>query len=360
MTDFLTYFEELKKMSDANKAVAKLYSDLGSFEQPDDLELPLFLEWFGDVVARETRKNSIDLKTLGAPRVESINGVREWALGKKAAKSAHFVNVSAPRFAFQLALRLRKPSSIEQGSTALCGAVAILYSLAKLSPAAFTKIAIDLFNSGKAKLNLLPLDPSPSVLHGFAGQHILCEVDYVLLTSLRQCSDVSSLGAPTNVVNETLTAGTMCTMLRNAQYKNVMDHTFIDAPSFVVWAAEKTLGQIIFDTNRATTVSDPSDKSQKLKSLEQACKELGAGRVVMIMGHTQIAELLKKGQDGFTSLTLNALTRTLNRHWVAVRKLGVVGTTVELRVISWGQRYQGKIKLDDFLALYEGYVSAEP
>jgi hypothetical protein len=44
----------------------------------------------------------------------------------------------------------------------------------------------------------------------------------------------------------------------------------------------------------------------------------------------------------------------------AVRKIDVLPTTVRLRIISWGARHDGELNLNDFLAHYEGYVSASP
>ena len=99
-------------------------------------------------------------------------------------------------------------------------------------------------------------------------------------------------------------------------------------------------------------------------SLLQAQQELQSGRFVLLLGHGDIATAVrdKKTRIRHKLIGHGLLLKTIHRHWTAVRRINVDEGrgVVDLRLISWGQRHDGTLELNDFLDLYEGYVSASP
>ena len=352
-------------MADPTIAVQFLFDNYQAYEQPASIdELRDFLTFLSLFVRKEIKKQGGEAKSLSDPRSKGIQAILDW-LPEAQENSPAFSGVKLIPFAYQLALRVRKPALIEQSSTALCGAVALLYSFAKLTPEKFAKLGMDLYQKGVGLFNELVLDPTPKIKTGFTGQKLLGEVDYVLLTSLRQCGDVSNLGGSLNVPNETLTAGSICSQLRLAGYKDVTNSTFINVSGFALKLAEVALGQKIYDSKSANPGADAGDKAKMLLNLQRASNELAKGRFVLMMGHGEISEAIKAKKSKIGDSEPSALDRTLRRHWTAVRKIDVQtkdehNKTVSLRIITWGKRYDGQLELDNFLAHYEGFVSATP
>jgi hypothetical protein len=83
-----------------------------------------------------------------------------------------------------LIARIKEPSKISSANSQLCGAASVIYNLAQADPAAYAKLAIDLFENGKGTIKMLTITPSPDLLSTRlpAGND---PADWIVLASLR-------------------------------------------------------------------------------------------------------------------------------------------------------------------------------
>lgn len=105
---------------------------------------------------------------------------------KKTAKGKykHFQN--RPTIAVQIQDRVNSPSLINQGFSSLCGPASFLYCLAKKSPFVYAKYIVDLYDSGKAKLGSLDVEPgSDTKSYSLPLTSGMSEVDWIGLAGLR-------------------------------------------------------------------------------------------------------------------------------------------------------------------------------
>jgi hypothetical protein len=360
-----------KKGSDvnANMAVNQICDwdcgDGNEYTDPTYSEVAEFLTTFGAYIQDETKKDGLskDVHKSGQ-RLEAIDSIKKWI---SANPRSVFTGINPAPFAFKLALRARKPQLIQQNGSRMCGPVGLLATYGKFDPKGFAQLGMNLLSAGQGSFKNLVLQPGTHILHGFPTQKAsLPSVDYVLLVSLRKCCDVGSLGSMGNVHNETTTAGSLCQMLADAGYTDVQDHTFLDhgggffepGPKLIEMA-QNALQQKVFYADRAPKAK--GEEARK-KNLQKAASELQSGRFVLIQSHGDISIYVRDGGTfGITNFT-NAMSRTLNRHWTAARKIEFRQNDqqVFLRLVTWGGRYDREIAWADFHPRYEGYVSAKP
>ena len=90
-------------------------------------------------------------------------------------------------------MRVRRPRSIDQDDTGLCGAVAVMYNFAKLQPNEFAQFALHLFFEGRAMFGDFEIVPSTKIKQNYRlrKNKIPWAIDYVILVSLRQCTFIS-------------------------------------------------------------------------------------------------------------------------------------------------------------------------
>lgn len=344
------------------KRVCEAYT---GHEPPEDLgQLDTFLRLFIEAVRTEQKRDF-------EKRATAIEVILDWATrywddhGRDPV-SLQFPGVRLLPFAFQLALRVRKPALFNQGGTGLCGTVALVYTFGKELPLGLAQFGINLFHHGEGLFRLLQVTPSQSTRTKFNSRKSktrLCEADYVIMVSVRECGGSSNLGQSFHIANQTLTAGTICNMLDQSGYVNVQDHTFINTGGMRK-QVERVLNQQLYFENHHSKVTDTGDRTQKILNLLDAQRELEQGRFVLVLGHSDISKVL--GNQGtripYNVFSHNLISKTIHRHWTAMRRIRVTvqQDLVELKLISWGERVQGTINLTDFLDVYEGYVSASP
>ena len=75
---------------------------------------------------------------------------------------------------------VRRPRSIDQDGTGLCGPAALLYSVAKIEPGVYTTFALNLFFQGQGHLRNLLVAPSQVIKGGYLQrmQYLKSPVDF--------------------------------------------------------------------------------------------------------------------------------------------------------------------------------------
>ena len=332
---------------------------------PNTADFKYVMSQFADLVSRETKKASI-MGSLASPqkRADVITYIMESIAARPVGV---FANVDAYVFGVQLALRVRRPRSTNQGSSNLCGPVSVLYTFAKSNPAGFAQFALDLFQKGQGMFNQMLIEPSPKIKANYAirKNNIPHMVDYVTLVSLRQCTFISdSLGFNTvRGADETTLAGQLGRWLNDAGYTNVQDHTFFaENQQFWVNVFATGIGQPMHmpGATAGQAVVNDGRKKHALASLQQAEQAVRQGKIVIMFSDGEVGDALKNG----SSLQLGArsdATKIGTHHWMALRKCQFFGDThVKLKVITWGASYQGAFKTEALVSRYNGFISADP
>lgn len=82
--------------------------------------------------------------------------------------------------------RINSPHLINQGRSSLCGPAALLYNIAKKYPLVYAKYILDLYDSGKAKLGSLKIEPgSDNRNYSLPSASGMSQVDWIGLAGLR-------------------------------------------------------------------------------------------------------------------------------------------------------------------------------
>jgi hypothetical protein len=105
-----------------------------------------------------------------------------------------------------------------------------------------------------------------------------------------------------------------------------------------------------------------------LQSLQNAALELAEGRLVILLGSVMLGGMMTKMGEQFrtTGAAMALHTPLMNRpsglipdlHWMLVKKLAANSHTVTLHLYTYGRSVNNTFNTGDFLAFYNGYVSA--
>jgi hypothetical protein len=177
---------------------------------PNQKQTRDFIDYLIFAVRSENKARSPE-RCLALSKVLSYNET----LGKVC-----FSGVDPSVFAFQLALRIREPSLLNQKSLGVCGAASLMTSFAKHNPAAFADYAISLMRQGRASFHGMTITPGSQIIAGQYSEK-MAEADLVTMGSLA----TGFLGS----IKEGKSAPGMCEWLRKAGYSNVNDKTFFES-----------------------------------------------------------------------------------------------------------------------------------
>jgi hypothetical protein len=362
--DELNYL--LDNVADFNQFVDELFDRLSQrgfdWGEPNARDFALFLNSFATNIQYETKKVT-DGVTSPQQRAEVIRHIRERV--ETYHQQPVFAGINKYVFAMQLAMRVRRPRTFDQGNTGLCGAVAAMYLFAKTRPIEFIHMALDLFFTGRALFGSMEIQPSDVIRNGYRLRRtkIRWAFDYVVLVSLRQCtffSDQSGLGF-LRTGDETAMPGQMAQWLAEAGYSNVEDHTFFGKNQIqLVRKFAKTINQPVYGWNNTAGEDARTDRQNHLiRSLSDAINALRDGKLVILFSDGKIADFLQEGD----SINMTARTGPVGlgkHHWTVVRKLHLVGGKVRIKVITWGTSHEGDFNIAAFTSRYSGYISADP
>lgn len=242
----------------------------------------------------------------------------------------------------------KKPWSINQSGTSLCGMACLFYLFAKEQPQAYKTFAKRLFRTGEATFNQYTVKPAEELLE----------------------KKVNTKGYPMNtgsmpLIDYVTLAGTRNT--DNPKYKGG-DEEFraINWPWVVTNLSEKLLGYKEVSSNG---VYDPTKKPRHYnkrivwKMIEDINEQISQGYRLMLMIDS---DLIDETEDKLSNLF------ALEYHWVVLETpittlqnlngKGEIFYTLQFKVYSWGGNtvyLKAPITMDHFIHNYYGYVKVK-
>jgi hypothetical protein len=336
--------------------IEALYTQYAPFPRGGDLSSAhavAFLTEFADRCAAEGKTD----EELRDARVDAIRGLIEFVDG--GGPCGAFPNTSRQRFAAELALRIRRPSVINQKDTVLCGPVSFLQAYFKTEPVAAKNFAIALATNGTAQLKNRRVTANERVLGANPTDFQMADVDWILSASLRYHFDFLGEILREERFHQLTKPGLMVHWLRRMGYHHVRDRTF-GGENFPLLT--RTLNKMSrFHMHSRDRFLYQTEET----NLRRAQHYLDQGHLVWIWAYGEMGQRsteYEKGED----YTRRTIPRDFQRneggfpllHWQFVRKLTVTQDRVLIKFYTWGVVKSADFRLDRFLLAYRGHVSA--
>ena len=320
--------------------------------RPTLQETSAFIEFLRAAVLAEN-------KTMSNDRAAALVNVHNYNMdpGKP-----YFPGIDPHVFAFQLALRIREPSLLNQSQVGICGENSLMIFFAKKTPSQFADYAIGLMRKGLGKFKGLVVEPSATTLPFSWGDSIwesykdkLAEADFVTIASLAP----SLFGS----IKEGTTPKQVCDLLAKAGFSNPQ--------------------------NKVDERKEFPRSADSIRNLNEAAAAVKADKIVILGVHADFIAGLRALKDYIARLwNLPELQRSSGkkykewdmenpikaepvievrkpgapgqRHWILVTYLEPTQTHVTVKLYSWQNPLYAEFERDTFLSYYEGYVAADP
>ena len=151
----------------AEESVDKVYEEIGYWfdwgAALTETEFKLFMNWFRSLVAAEQKKDMAGV-TSPTSRADLIKYIMETVVAKP---QGRYAGIEKFAFGVQLALRTRRPRTVNQSSSCLCGPASFIFNFAKTQPQQYVQFALDLFFNGHALLGSMEIEPNTKVLANY-------------------------------------------------------------------------------------------------------------------------------------------------------------------------------------------------
>jgi hypothetical protein len=334
------------------------YGDESELDQAKGLDRQTAIEIIRKLIqltAGETKASYAARISLREARLFALHEILGW-LGRAATQSPFFSGAGSCHVAVQMALRVRKPSSMNQGMQGFCGPASVLVPLLKLRPFAYVQFVCSLFDNGTAPFcgHTVDVRLATAFLQGWTTVKGPA-ADYIALGSLR-CNIEALVAAPggtagmpfdfTNDTSHATTPSQIAGLLTQAGYQNVQNCAMGDylAPRHGtgLGAAGRNLQQCV-----QLLLNKP-------------------GAVVVMLVHGALARSAKRN----TAMEpLVQASKLADLHWIFVRRITATGLPVNggqlngqvtMKLFTWRWSGPGQFTLGDFLPRYFGFISAEP
>jgi hypothetical protein len=301
--------------------------------RPTQLEARDFIDYLLSAI-------NLEEKALSPDRKAALTKVL--AYNETPGKSC-FSEIDPHVFAFQLALRIREPSLMNQQDAGVCGEASLMMFVAKDTPSVFADYAISLMRNGWGKLHNLTIEPSNHTVSGWGPRRGMSEADVVTMGSL----GLSLVG-----FWEGRMSGTVCGWLRDAGFGNVVDNVK-DFPG------NADLRDNLAEAEKAVTAKKLvifAIQGDLVKKLQQ-----GKAQLAQFSGqpHKSGAGMASIGV-GPKSLEPRTTPLRTTDHWVLVSSIEIKGKTVKVKLYSWKDSMTGTFDTNTFLSYYGGFIAAEP
>lgn len=303
----------------------------------------------------ETKASYAARISLREARLFALHEILGW-LGRAATQSPFFAGTSCCHVAVQMALRVRRPSSMNQGPQGFCGPASVLVPLLKLRPFAYVQFVCSLFDNGTAPFcgHTVDVRLATAFLQGWTTAKGPA-ADYIALGSLR-CSIEALVAAPggtaglpfdfTNQTSHATTPAQIAGLLTQAGYQNVQNRALAD-----YLAPRNGTGLQAAGLNLA-------------QCAQLLLNKPGAVVVMLVNG-----DLAKSAKRGTAIGTVAHVPKLADLHWIFVRRITATGLPVNpgqlngqvnMKLFTWRWSGPGQFTLGDFLPRYFGFISAEP
>jgi hypothetical protein len=256
---------------------------------------------------------------------------------------SQFKGIDPHVFAFQLALRIREPSLLDQKHTEVCGASSLVTFFAKRMPSAFADYAISVMRSGEGKVYGRTVKATYWAQWGSYSKKMAAG-DIVVLGTI----GFDWLGTTFAA------AGDICEWLTATGFRNVRNNTNIHADELQL-SPQKTIEWFRQNLDEAALFSNTklviiATDAELLKPLWQKKGEWTAG------------DILARKSGGYrvdAPLPKTIWNRQIN-HWALVSRLSIDQKIVRIKLYTWGNSLQGAFDLGPFLSYYGGHIVADP
>jgi hypothetical protein len=342
-------------------------------KEPDKTDTEAFLTAFATECANEGKAGAA--ATLKTNRVMAIQFIRDYFVQVNSPTCMQYPYVNRYRFAIELALRIRRPALIDQGSEVFCGPASVYHGFFKTQPGEAAQFACNLVDYGRARLRGYTLEPLSSVKDSPMPPTIeyLAPVDWVLLATLRHhIEPLAELASrfmgekKASPLRELTKPALLASWLQKMGYKPVHDRTFLipDDVNNPTWILDGVSRYSLPSTGLKTRKQQEDDLALATLELNDPLHPC----LIFLWGYGQLSEFAplapKSKLVPFPTTTKTPDTEKFweifpGLHWTLVRKLHPTGTHVELKFNTWGQTRAVSYPRDQFFHVYRGHVSAQ-
>jgi hypothetical protein len=267
-----------------------------------------------------------------------------------------FPGIDPHVFAFQLALRIREPSLLNQAKVGICGENSLMIFFAKKTPSEFAEYAISLMRTGSGKFHGLMVKPPSTTWWGASiwdkNKEKLAEVDFVTLASLAP----SLFGE----IEEGTTPKQVCDLLSDAGFSNTQNK--VDKREAFPGSA---------DSIRNLKEAAAAVKAHKIVILSVQAEWIAMLQNLKAFYAKEWPELGRVSGKKWEELGMGGPIKggpwvTKRKpgppkgHWILVTYLEPTQTDVAIKLYSWQTPLHATFELGIFLSYYEGYVAADP
>ena len=329
----LNTFRGMATPADLDYLFGTMRSQLDSYtptQQETHEFIGSFIQAIGNEMNKDANKRQERIQALGSIRV--YNG---------APGEVKFKGINPHVFAFQLALRVREPSLIDQDQVGLCGANSVLIFFAKHDPKGFAKYALDLMKSGKGSFKDLLVNPTWSVTGGNWNSK-MAAADVVTMGSL-------GIYFIDKLLGEGAIPSTIVSWLTQAGFPKAADKSFDFPFGWRIEALEANLREAAQDA-----------QAGKLVIIATNGKIVNAMAQTKALVSTGTPQDARKGGDynRFMPISENDQWVRSTNHWTVVSKLEVEDKFVKVKLYSWKEVLSFSVAKDKFLSYYGGHVTS--
>jgi len=378
--------------------------NLDSYE-PDQNQTRDFIDYLIFAIQAENKKNR-EQEEENKKKKEELSQDRCLALTKlldynENPGTPYFSDIKPPVFAFQLALRVREPSLIDQSDVGICGENSLMIYFAKNTPSAFAGYGISLMRNGWGNFHGLMVKPSPEIVESFIPEFLREKYNALRESSIR--SSYTDYLERKASKDETLPSKMLAAKKMAAADFVIMGSLTMGFfgsikegswPDDVCERLSKAGLQNV--ENKVNPFSEPNKQN-----LTDACTAVKAGKLVMLCVWPELVVELRsyklflaknlllagkpesvesgyylqrgsgkkweealKGEGGLDlTSTVRASAKKgdlKSRHWILVTHLVEAEGKVTIKLYSWQHPVQGTLLLETFMTHYQGYVAADP
>jgi hypothetical protein len=376
--EFLQSFKSMATPQDLNYLFGKWRDSLDKSDWgvPSQGEVVEFIGLLQQAIANEANKDAAKRQA----RVEALDKVRQYVQDPGTPK---FQGIEPNRFAFQLALRVREPSLINQTDIGVCGVNSVVIYFAKTDPKGFVEYATQLMKEGRGRFRTLEVIPSGPVRNGeLNGKWPAADV--VTLGSLglgfwpakfkilqgHTPGEVLGLlqSAGYTAIDKTLTL-TRFTLSWEALAENLRDAAMdVASGKMVILKSNSDLQNAMVATRKANDAYVQNKYKEQVRQnptkhllhlQEEVVSNSRKGQAGLPL-QFNFASTNNNAPGGITQEHFQAGSRT--NHFTLISKLSVDGNLaqgkVRIKCYTWGNSYDNYVSLESFLPFYGGYIVA--
>jgi hypothetical protein len=272
---------------------------------------------------------------------------------------AYFYGIDPHVFAFQLALRIREPSLINQSKVGICGENALMIYFAKNAPSAFAEYAISIMCNGEGKFHGLTVKPVKETFWGASVWELnkgnLAEADFVIMGSfvIGLFGSIKEGSFPEDVVARLSETGFQNIENKVNPFSEPNRQNLEGACAAVQARPRKLVMLAVWPEFVAQLTSYKTFLAAKWGDPHPYLKR-GSGK------KWEHASENEGGLDLSKNLQATVRGNPKTRHWILVTHLVKTDKEVTLKLYSWRDPVQGTLTLDTFMTHYDGYIAADP